>query len=159
MPRSGNWRWPTLFWKASSGLGAGNEARYDRTRPSGPVNRPAVRTAVDPAVVVPLCAAGREGAEPCADAVDRRAVPRYAVLRRPTDDLTPAQRWPRSEREVHPSAHAADGPHADLPETQHQQADKRAQDLPLSVARAACGQAKPGPPLIAGSGDCRAAGA
>lgn len=67
------------FWKESSNPGAGSEARYDRTRPSGPVHRPAVRTAIDPAVVVLLFAAGRDGIEPCADAVDRRAVPRHAV--------------------------------------------------------------------------------
>lgn len=76
--------------------------------------------------------------------LDRRAVPRHAVLRRSTDDVAPAQRWPCGEREAHPSAHAADGPYADLPETQHQQADERAQNLSLPFARAAGGQAKPG---------------
>jgi len=35
-----------------------------------------------------------------------------------------------------PAAHALDGPDADLPEAQHQQAGEGAQDLPLFVARA-----------------------
>ena len=30
-PRSGSWRWLTLFWKESSSPGTGSEARYDRT--------------------------------------------------------------------------------------------------------------------------------
>ena len=48
--------------------------------------------AVDLAVVVLLRTAGRDGAELGPDAVDRQTVPGDAVLRRPTNDVAPAER-------------------------------------------------------------------
>ena len=46
------------FLERSSSPGPGREARHDRARPSGPVDRSAVRAAVDPAIGVLLHAAG-----------------------------------------------------------------------------------------------------
>jgi transposase InsO family protein len=75
-----------------------------------------VSAAVDLAVVVLLRTAGRDGDEPRPHAADRPAVPGNPVLRRPADDLAPAERGPRREREAHPAADAAHAPDADLPE-------------------------------------------
>ena len=99
--------------------------------------------AVDLAVVVLLSAQGRDGAEPDADALDRCAVPGNSVLRGAADDLASAQRRPSGERETHPPSDAADGPDADLSETQHQQGCEGTQDLPLFAARAARDPAQP----------------
>lgn len=51
-----------------------------------------MQVAFDLAVVVLLPAQGRNGADPDADAPDRRAVPGNAVLRGAADDLAFAQR-------------------------------------------------------------------
>ncbi|WP_330448725.1 hypothetical protein FLP41_16990 [Paracoccus marcusii] len=69
MPRSESWRWPTLsgtkaevlgrevmrHWNA---IGPRDDAeRHGRTRPSGPVDRPAARSAAGPSFVLLLYAA------------------------------------------------------------------------------------------------------
>src|SRR3954447_18542041 len=81
-----------------------SEARDDRTEPSLAVSRGAVPPAVDLAIIVLLRAAGRDRDEPLPDAADRQAVPRNALLRRPADDLAPAERGPCCEPEAHPAS-------------------------------------------------------
>src|SRR3954471_19680229 len=102
MQRSGNWPSPTIFCHESSSPGSASEARDDRTEPSLTVSRGAVPPAVDLAIIVLLRAAGRDRDEPLPDAADRQAVPRNALLRRPADDLAPAERGPCCEPEAHP---------------------------------------------------------
>ncbi len=80
-----------------------------------------MQAAVDLTVVILLHAQRRDGAESRADASNRCAVPRNAVLWRAADDLTSTQRRPSGERETHTPPDAADGPHADLSKAQHQQ--------------------------------------
>ena len=65
---------------------------HDRTEPSQAVRRCAVSFAVDPAVVILVCVAGRDRDEPRSDAVGRQAVSGTAVLRCPAGDLAPAER-------------------------------------------------------------------
>lgn len=65
--------------------------------------------AVDLAVVVLLRTAGRDRDEPGARADDRQAVLGNPVLRRPADDLAPAERREPSECETHPATDAAHG--------------------------------------------------
>ncbi|EDZ47588.1 hypothetical protein RBY4I_2806 [Rhodobacterales bacterium Y4I] len=78
-----------------------------------------MQAAVDPAVFVLLSAQGRDGAEPGANASDRRAVSGNAVLRCSADDLASSQRRPSGERETDQTVDAAHGLDADLPEAQH----------------------------------------
>ena len=93
--------------------------------------------AVDLAVVVLLCSAGRDGDEPRPDVAGRQAVFGHAVLRCPADDMAPAEQGPCRGQKAHPAADAPYAIDADLPETQHQQACERPQDLPLPARRAA----------------------
>nr|WP_241560736.1 hypothetical protein [Sinirhodobacter populi] len=64
------------------------------------------------------------------------------------DDLAPTQRRPPRQREADTPADAPHGAHADLPETQRQQAIEGPQDLSISAKRSAGGS--PEPSLVLG---------
>ena len=123
-----------FFCPESSSPGPASEARDDRTSPPHAVGRGAMPPPVDLAIIVLLRAAGRDRDEPGAHAVDRPVVPGNPVLRRPADDLAPAERRAPSEWETHPAADAQDRSFTDLPGGEDQRAASAASHLSLPAA-------------------------
>jgi hypothetical protein len=99
--------------------------------------------AVDIAVVILLHPERRDGVELGVDAPDRQSVPGGASLQCPSDDLASTKRRLSGEQEAHPSADAAHGLDANLPEAEHQQGSQGAQDLSVSAQGTARGSPQP----------------
>src|SRR3954451_20035306 len=95
-------------------------------------------------LVALLSAGTRQDGGSGADGTDRPPVPGDAVLRLAQDDGLAAPRGPCRQPQAGPPADASDGVTSDLAETQHQQAEPRAQGLSVLAARPHHRAAQPG---------------
>ena len=101
-----------------------------------------MRTIGPVAIYALLPPVGQECGEPGADAADRRAVPRHAVLREPADE-----RLAQRQSQARAAADATDRHRSHLSQTANELAGGRAQDFPVFTAE--CG----GPSAQLGVGD------
>src|SRR3954447_10499746 len=87
---------------------------------------------------------GREPAEARADAVDRCAVPRDAVVREPADGAPSPEAGPCRRAKAGPAADGEDGARGGLPATAHHGAASGAPEMALSAAKPRGRPAGPG---------------
>src|SRR3954451_11300234 len=131
--KSSSRKWNWIFWHASSVAEPGGEASDDRPTEQAPVANPAMPVAGAQSLVALLSASNRRYGRLGADGADRPPVPGDTVLRLAQDDGLAAPRRPCRQSQA--AADASDGVTGDLAETQHQQAEPRAQGLSVLAAR------------------------
>src|SRR3954469_10658479 len=140
--KSASRKWNWIFWHASAE--PGGEASDDRPTEQAPVANPAMPVTGAQSLVALLSAGNRQHGGSGADGADRPPVPGDAVLRLAQDDGLAAPRRPCRQPQAGPPADASDGVAGDLAETQHQQAEPRAQGLSVLAARPQHRSAQPG---------------
>ena len=107
-------------------------------------HRSTVRVDRTGAIESVLSAAGRERTESAADAIDRRAIHKAAVLRSAENDLVAARSRTRGQSQASRAIDARDGTECDLSQAATFSTSSGAPNLPLPVARSESHASQPG---------------
>ena len=125
-------------------LGRPSEARHDRARPPGPVDRRGTCRLLS--IARSSSCHGPQG-ETELNLVPMRRIDERVLetppLGRPADDLASAQRRAPGQPEARPAADAPHGPDAHPPKARHEQAGEGARDRPLPAPGPAGGPSQP----------------
>src|SRR5215213_3953257 len=143
-PRSASWWWSGIFWPRRPVDEQRAETADGRARAPAAVDRAAVPAGFDQPIGVLPPPRRRDGAEPGADAADRRAVPGDALVRLAADGAASAAGRLRGRPQADATADGEDGPGADPPAPTHDGAAPRASGLSLPAAGPRRRAAEPG---------------